>query len=375
MSRLVRPLRAALFALALAGVAGGGCSSGPKLTKIEAPAEGVSLGYDLQPGQTYSGHVRRSETVRDALSGSSMTRSLAFDVDLTVAGPVESGGNKVIARFKNIDLRWSLPAGAPFSLSEFTNSATTALKGLEVDFHVGNDGKVLYRPPMPDSIPMELRIVLTGVLDVLETAFLTVPERPLQIGESWDDEKKRGREGKLGVYMTGTVTTKVAGLFRNEKEEEIAKLEITEKERAVTTTKEGSHENKKEGKTTSLFSTSGSYLVSTKGEITEFDTGNSTTFVKINVDWAKGERLAVAAATPSEDREVQSINDPCDADYVGGEDCVPEGEIQSIADPCDPDYVGPDECTPPAEGDAADDKPADDKATDDKAADDKAAAE
>ncbi len=320
------------------------------MTKIEAPAEGIRLSYDLQAGQTYAGHVRRSETVRDALSGSSMTRSLAFDVDLTVAGPAEGGGNKVIARFKNIDLKWSLPAGTPFSLNEFTQSATAALQGLEVDFHVGNDGKVLYRPPIPDSIPMELRIVLTGVLDVLETAFLTVPERPLKIGETWDDEKKRGREGKLGVYTTGTVNTKVAGFFRNEQEEEIAKLEITEKERSVTTTKEGSHENKKESKATSLFSTSGSYLVSTKGEITEFDTGNSTTFIKINVDWTKGERLAVSPA--GDDRQVQSINDPCDPDYVGAEDCVAADEVQSISDPCDPDYVGPDDCTPAAEGES-----------------------
>jgi len=365
MSRIVRPLRVALVALVLAGVAGGACSSGPKMTKIDAPAEGIRLSYDLQAGQTYSGHVRRSETVRDALSGSSMTRSIAFDVDLTVVGPAEGEGNKVIARFKNIDLNWSLPAGTPFSLSEFTNSAKTALQGLEVDFHVGNDGKVLYRPPIPDSIPMEMRIVLTGVLDVLETAFLTVPERPLQIGETWDDEKKRGREGKLGLYTTGTVTTKVAGLFRDEQEEEIAKLEVSQKELSITTTKEGSHENKKEGKTTSLFSTSGSYLVSTKGEITEFDTGNSTTFIKISVDWTKGERLAVSTAR-ADNREVQSINDPCDPDYVGAEDCVSADEVQSIADPCDPDYVGPDECSPPAEGETA--AAATEAATEDEAA-------
>jgi len=323
------------------------------MTKIEAPSEGITLSYDLAIGQTYSGHVRRSETVRDALSGSSTTRSISFDVNLVVVGPAEGGGNKVVATFTNVDLNWSLPAGIPLSLTEFTSSAKQALQGLQVDFHVGNDGQVLYRPPMPDSISPQLGIVLKGVLDVLETAFLTVPERPLQIGESWSDEKKRGREGKLGVYMTGSVTTKVAGLFRNEAGEEIAKLEIGDKERAVTTTKEGSHENKKEGKTTSLFSTSGSYLVSTKGEITEFDTGNSTTFVKIQVDWDKGERRAVAP-TP---QEVQSIVDPCDPDYVGGEECAPAGETQSINDPCDPDYVGAEECVPAeagAESEAAD---------------------
>ncbi len=303
------------------------------------------MSYDFSPGQTYSGHIRRSETVRDALSGSSMTRSISFDVDLQVLGPADGGGNKITARFKNIDLKWSLPAGTPFSLTEFTNSATKALQGLEVDFHVGNDGKVLYRPPIPDSISMELRVVLKGVLDVLETAFLTVPQRPLKVGESWDDQKKRGREGKLGVYMTGTVTSEVNGFFRTESGEEVARLQIKDTERSVTTTKQGSHENKTEGKSTSLFSTSGSYLVSTKGESTEFDTGNSTTFVKINVDWTKGAR----AAAPQPQVQVQSISDPCDPDYVGTEECVPETQVQSISDPCDPDYVGTEECVPASE--------------------------
>ncbi|HGG57546.1 MAG TPA: hypothetical protein ENK31_07105 [Nannocystis exedens] len=142
--------------------------------------------------------------------------------------------------------------------------------------------------------------------------------------------------------MTGTVTTEVDGFFRTEAGEEVARLRIKDTERSVTTTKQGSHENKKEGQSTSLFSTTGSYLVSTKGESTEFDTGNSTTFVKINVDWKKGAR----AAAPKPQVQVQSISDPCDPDYVGTEECVPETQVQSISDPCDPDYVGTEECVP-----------------------------
>ncbi|MCA9662868.1 MAG: hypothetical protein KC486_31300 [Myxococcales bacterium] len=356
MLRLVRPLRAALVALVLAGATLSGCASGPKMTKIEAPAEGLTLRYDLTPGQTYAGHVRRSEHVRDTLSGTSMTRSISFDINLVVAGPdAENGGHKVMARFSNVDLRWSLPPGTPFSIAEFTNSAKAALQGLEVDLSVDSNGKVLYVPPLPTNIDFFLTQVLQGVLDVLETAFLTVPERPLKIGESWSDEKKRGREGKLGLYMTGEVKTTVEGFFRTESGEEVVRLAITDNERAVTTTKEGSHENKKEGKTTSHFSTSGDYLVSTKGEITEFDPGKSTTIVKLEVTWEKGQSLAsVAAQAAAASEETQSITDPCDDDYVGGEECVEGGEVQSITDPCDDDYVGAEECVEggAAEGDA-----------------------
>ena len=58
MLRLVRPLRAALVALVLAGATLSGCASGPKMTKIEAPAEGLTLRYDLTPGQTYDLRIR-----------------------------------------------------------------------------------------------------------------------------------------------------------------------------------------------------------------------------------------------------------------------------------------------------------------------------
>ncbi|MCA9636240.1 MAG: hypothetical protein KC420_09465, partial [Myxococcales bacterium] len=81
MPRPARPLRALLTAIIL--LSSGplvGCASGPKLEKIEAPAEGIRLRYDLSPGQTYSGSVSHNETVRDARSGMSQNRSLSFDV-------------------------------------------------------------------------------------------------------------------------------------------------------------------------------------------------------------------------------------------------------------------------------------------------------
>ncbi|MCB9566375.1 MAG: hypothetical protein H6710_04025 [Myxococcales bacterium] len=346
MPRPARPLRALLTAIIL--LSSGplvGCASGPKLEKIEAPAEGIRLRYDLSPGQTYSGSVSHNETVRDARSGMSQNRSLSFDVSLVVAGPApDRGGHKIVARFSNVNLSWKLPPGLPFSLSDFTNSAKAAIQGMEVDIFVGDDGKIHHIPSVPEGAGPELGMVIKKVLEALETAFLTVPDRPLKIGETWTDEKKRGREGKLGLFVRGSVTTKVDGYYRNEQGEEIARLQINENETAVTTTKDGSHETKKEGKVTSDFSTSGSYLVQTIGELNEYDPGEATTITKLKVTWTKGQRAGVVQS------ETQSVDDPCSPDYVGSEECNAGGETQSVTDPCDPDYVGSEECTPAGEG-------------------------
>lgn len=328
-----------LVALALVATPlSGGCKTGPKLQKIEAPAAGITLRYDLAPGQTYVGHVRRSESVRD-ISGQSMTRSINFDITLTVRGKDDQrGGNLVVARFANVDLKWQLPPGLPFSLSDFTNRAKAQLQGMEVDFNVDDRGKVLFMPEVPEGAE-ELGLVISQVLDTLETAFLTAPEGPIKPGQSWTDEKKRGRKGKLGKYVEGSVTTTVDGLYRAEDGEEIAKLVITQTETALTTTKSGSHETKRQSKATSFFSTSGNYLKSTSDDTTDFDPGESTTFTKLSVEWSKTPRQGSPAPAP----ETQAITDPCNPDYVGDQEC-PGAESQSISDPCHPDYVGGEEC-------------------------------
>ena len=325
-------------ALLLAAPVVVGCKSGPKLEKIAAPAGGIVLRYDLTPGQSYTGRVRHSETVRD-ISGQSMNRSLNFDVTLVVRGKDEArGGIQVVGRFTNVDLRWQLPAGLPFSLSDFTNDAKAKLQGMEVTFNVDDRGKILYMPEVPEGAK-ELGLVISKALDTLETAFLTLPERALQPGETWTDEKRRGRKGKLGKYIEGSVTTKVDGYYRGEGGEEIAKLVVTQTETAVTTATSGSHETKRQGKATSFFSTSGGYLKSTVDETQDFDPGESTTFTKLIVEWSKTPRSAAPPPPPEE----QAIADPCDPDYVGAEEC-PGAQSQAITDPFDPDYVGAEEC-------------------------------
>src|SRR5262245_31812224 len=77
-----------------------GCNKAAGLTRIQAPAEGVTLRYDLTPGQVYRGSVRHSETIRAASSSTSAARSFSFDLTLTVRGPDQAhGGMAVTARF------------------------------------------------------------------------------------------------------------------------------------------------------------------------------------------------------------------------------------------------------------------------------------
>ncbi|MEZ4450048.1 MAG: hypothetical protein R3B09_11275 [Nannocystaceae bacterium] len=337
LARSARVLLSAFVLLSIASLPAAGCKKGPAMEKIEAPAEGLQLKYDLRPGQVYEGRVSRSEAVRDIRSGSSFNRSIKFNVTLAVRGEdPERGGIRVNARFTNIDPKWALPPGTPFSLNEFLAEIKQVIEGMEVTFNVDASGKILFLPTLPENIKPELGIVIQQVLDALEAAFLTVPGRALKIGESWTDEKKRGREGKLGKFVQGKVTTTVSGYYRTPESEEVVELTVQDTESAVTTTKSGSHSTERKGKSTSLFSTSGSYLRSTVSEFTDFDPGVSNTISKLDVRWTK-----VGGGSGPE--EVQAIADPCDPNYVG------EAVCQTIADPCDPNYVGEGECKPPME--------------------------
>lgn len=317
-------------------------SSQPKLIKIDPPAAGSVLQYDLSAGQHYVGTVRRSETIDHRDSGS-VTRSISLDIDLLVNGAAPEGGILVTATFKNISLNWSLPRGVPFSLSDFTNSAKQKLQGTMVSFRVNEQGKIIYMPTIPDDISEELGVVIQQALDALEAAFFEVPERAIKPGDQWSTTKTRGRKDKLGRYVEGTVTTRVDGFYRlPDSDEELAKLILEEQQLEVITAKSGSHQIKRRGTNETLFSTKGGYLLKTKGDYQTFDAGNSTTMTLVQAEWKKGQKQVV--------KKRQRISDPCDPDYVGTEECASEADsptVQPITDPCDPNYVGTEKCGEP----------------------------
>ena len=109
-----------------------GCKTGPQLTKIEAPAEGIALRYDLTPGQVYKGSVRHNETIRSSNTSNSSSNHFSFDLTLVVRGPdQEHGGTHVTARFSAVTVRWTPPPGLPVSVAELNKNASKQLQGLE----------------------------------------------------------------------------------------------------------------------------------------------------------------------------------------------------------------------------------------------------
>ena len=175
--------------------------------------------------------------------------------------------------------RASCPSGSPISVGELVSKATAQLQGLEIDFNVDETGKVLHMPELPEDMPEDLRFVLQEAIDTLETAFLPVPQRALKVGDTWKDDKKRGRKGKLGRYLEGEVTTKVDGFFRDTQvNTDLTKLTISESEKEVTTAKTGSHEVSKEIQTTAFFAHSDRYLQRLVRDGKTFDPGNATIF-------------------------------------------------------------------------------------------------
>ncbi len=312
-----------------------GCKTGPQLTKIEAPAEGIALRYDLTPGQVYKGSVRHNETIRSSNTSNSSSNHFSFDLTLVVRGPdQEHGGTHVTARFSAVTVRWTPPPGLPVSVAELNKNASKQLQGLEVDFSVDETGKIVHMPELPDDFPKESRPVVQEALDKLETAFLSVPSQPLKQGDSWKDEKKRGRQGKLGRYVQGTVETKLEGFYKKgEPATTVAKLASEEEETEITTTSSGGHEVKKRGSMTALFATDQKYLVSYTADRQYDDTGNTNSFVKTEVSWEKVPSRTTPMATPT---QVQDISDPCHPDYVGAEECVEQGTAPAGETPAAP---------------------------------------
>lgn len=354
-------LRHLLARFAFAALLGGpALACGPKgMKKVEIPAAGIQMAYDLDPGATYQGHLRIGNTQTVSAEGqqASINQALECDVRLEVLGnDPQHGGTAVRASFANIDLKWGLPASAPISPAEFTRDALAQLQGLNVTFNVLPTGEIVYMPVPPQQMSDELKGLIDQVLRGLEEAFLVVPKHAVKDGETWSEDEHRGRKGKLGRYVEGKVTTKVDGMYHHGTlDEDVVKLVIELKRKETFTTKDGSRETESTEKSTALFSTAG-YLAQVEGESKDYDPVNGMSYRKVRVEWKKTADGTPGGAAVAPTQE-QTITDPCDPDYVGEAECKDGSEQQAITDPCDPDYVGEGECkdeaakpegTPPA---------------------------
>jgi hypothetical protein len=303
------------IALALVLPLAGGCGkTKQKLIEVAVPEAGVSMRYDLSPGQEYAGHVKMRNTLPTPM-GDVLTL-VEFDVAMVVSANEDAAGKLVRTTVKNIKLDLRLPEGIPAAMvGGLTPEAAAALNGMELRFNLSERGEVSNEPEPPESAPVETRAIIGMITNALTSAFVRVPEQPVKDGESWDAKGKERESGATIKSATHTGTLK--GLGRNQAGEDIAKLVFTAQ---IEAEQQGQAVKVKQDVKAS-FSTTGGYLVSVERSINNEIVGQGTVLVEIEAAWTKGGKQAVEAAAPRPAGEVQAITDPCDPDYVGAEEC------------------------------------------------------
>jgi hypothetical protein len=322
-----------------------GCG-GSDLVETEVPSDGVELRYDLKPGSTFEGHIRRRETI--SMRGQPMSRSINFAVQLVVNSVDEAGNAKVAATVSGIDLNWVVP-GLPVSMNEFNQRAKARLEGVTIRFSVDATGKVFDVPPPPAELEQAEVGVLDSVIEGLTSAFFVVPDKRLGLGEGWESQDTRGREGKLGKFTSDVVRGKLVGTFTHaETKQALAKLQIDGDKTETTTTKDGSSEIRTRSAITVLFDTKANYMASIDSEMKRSQ-GPSTTTVQFDADWKRTASVNPGGKQDTEKATVQTINDPCDDNYVGPDDCLDACNVNYMGDePC-ADTPAPDAPAPDAE--------------------------
>jgi hypothetical protein len=317
------------------------------LKKLELPTAGFRMVYDLDPGAEYQGHLRigntRTIVAEGVVATTVLNQSLECDVTLQVLGAdVQRGGTLVEASFENVDLAWKLAPNTPVPEEQFIRDAIERVQGMNVSFNVLPTGAITYMPVPPQELPVELQQVIDQLLRGLEDAFLLVPKHAVDDGEHWDEAEHRGRKGKLGRYIEGTISTRVDGMYHHEAlDHDVLRLLVDERRKETFTTEVGVRQLETEGTKVVLFSTDG-YLVEVEGESRDFEPSGTTSFRKLRLEWKK-----TAEGTPGGPpaSQTQTISDPCDPDYVGEEWC---GDAPLVPSPT-PREPPPREPEPPPE--------------------------
>lgn len=300
------------LALALPLPLSAGCGkTKTKLTEVAVPEAGVSMRYDLAPGQEYAGHIKMRNTLPTPV-GDVLT-SIEFDVALVVSANADASGKLVRATIKGIALDVRLPEGVPAeAVGGLTPEAAAALDGMELRFNLSERGEVSNEPEPPESAPLETKAIVGMIANALTSAFVRVPEPPVKDGESWDAKSEDPKATIKSATHTGTLE----GLGRNAAGEDIAQLVFV----ADIEAEQQGHAVKVHQDVKASFSTTGGYAVAIERTIKNEVVGQGTVLVEIEAAWKKGGKQAVeGAAAPS--GEVQAITDPCDPDYVGAEEC------------------------------------------------------
>ncbi|MGH1346529.1 MAG: hypothetical protein ACRBN8_33495 [Nannocystales bacterium] len=328
-------LRRLALAAALVGCFGTSCDKKPD-TAVVVPDEGVTMRYDLTPGQTYAGHINQKTIIETQMGNVEMR--LEYDVALLVTGATSPDGPLLAATFNNIKANAIMPGGIPPAAAGFDPKVAGTLNGVELRFNMTDGGELENMPELPEGQPPAIVAIMSQLTGGLQSAFTRLPDEPLKEGEEWSRE--RDEDG-----TTSTMSGKLKKLRANSDGDMVATLD---------TESSGKMKREVEGKMVegSISGLSTISFVSSAGFASSLDrklrrsTNMADIRLEFEVTWEKGEKTAVEVQG-----EVQAVTDPCDADYVGGEECPADGgEQQAITDPCDADYVGGEECPADAAG-------------------------
>ncbi len=321
---LARSLASTLaLALALVLPVGTGCTKKQQLTEVEVPEAGVSLRYDLSPGQEYDGHVKMRTTTQTPMGDIAI--SLEFDTMLVVSAKEEDGGKLVRATIKGIEMNVRTPDGIPAAAVGLDPAAADPLNGMELRFNLSPRGKVSNTPEPPEGASQGVQAIIGMITNALTAGLaLSLPEDSLEGGQSWDATRGDQDEDVVSAKSTGVLE----GLARNEAGEDVARLVYEAAIESSRTQGEHTVEVKQDVDTKAMFSASGGYPISLDRTIKNEIVGQVTILMEIESEWTKGSKQEVApapATTTTPETQVQAIDDPCDPDYVGMGECVEEG--------------------------------------------------
>ena len=194
-------LRRVVLAAALLGSFATGCEK-EQLAAAVVPDEGVTMVYDLTPGQTYAGHVSQSTVIETPMGNVQMR--LEYDLDLLVTGTASADGPLLVATFKNIEAKAIMPEGIPAAAAGFDPEVAKSLDGVELRFNMNEGGEVENLPEIPEDQPPAIQAILGQMTGWLQAAFARMPDKPLKKGETWTREED-SQEG---------VTSSMKGLFK-----------------------------------------------------------------------------------------------------------------------------------------------------------------
>jgi hypothetical protein len=298
-----------------------GCDKGEKrkLTEVEAPVEGITLAYDLTPGQTYDGNIRMRNTINSPMGD--VIQTLEFDVVLLTSGVGSEDRQLMIATVDDIGFDMRLPDGVPAEAAGGLNSELAAqLNGVELRFQLDRLGEVSEMPDPPKDQPPAVQAMLGMLAGALGSSFVRVPGKPIKQGESWD-AAGTPQAGQEGLVQTGSGTFK--SMARDtDRNEDLVKLALSGKTEGTMEANGKQQKVSSEQKADVLFSVTAGFPAKVARKRSGDAGGFGTMLIEVDADWTKGERRPVQAPPPV----VQEITDPCDPDYVGPEDCVDEDE-------------------------------------------------